>query len=128
MDIEALSHSPILSNKIPQELNLNVLCQYSILYKAYIFEKKSNCIVNYSYVLVFLRQSTCYVITSHTHQWYKINANRIHESHKLALCDDQSTDMVQVPPAELPEINAITTITRLTFLQTQDEQANNTHK
>ena len=44
------------------------------------------------------------------------------------LCDDQSTHMVPVPPAELPEINAFTTITRLTFLQTQDEQVSNTYK
>ena len=34
--------------------------------------------------------------------------------------------MVPVPPTELPEINAFTTITRLTFLQTQDEQVNDT--
>ena len=36
--------------------------------------------------------------------------------------------MVPVPPAELPEINTFTTITRLTFLQTQDEEVSNTHK
>ena len=89
--------------------------------------KKSNCIVNCSYVLIFLRQSMCYVITPHTHQWYKINANKIFESHKLALCDDHSTHMVPVPPAEPLEINAFTKITRLTFLQTQDEQVSNTH-
>ena len=43
MDIDASSHSPELCNKILQELNLNGLCQYSNLCKAYIFEK-SNCI------------------------------------------------------------------------------------
>ena len=67
----------------------------------------------------------CYVITPH--QWYKINANEILENHKLALCDDQSTNMV-VLPAEPPETNAFTTITRLPFLQAQDEQVINTCK
>ena len=36
--------------------------------------------------------------------------------------------MVPVPPVEPSEITAFTTITRLTFLQTQDEEVNNTHK
>ena len=35
--------------------------------------------------------------------------------------------MVPVTPAEQPEINTFTTITRLTFLQTQDEQVSYTH-
>ena len=34
--------------------------------------------------------------------------------------------MVPQPPAEPQEINAFTTITRLTFLQTQNEQVSNT--
>ena len=125
MEIDPLSHSPTLHNKILQELNLSGLCQYSNSHKVYIFEK-SNCIVNCSYVPIFLSQSTCYVITPNTHHWYKINANEILESHTLALCDDHSTHKVPVPPAELPEINAFTTITRPTFLQTQDEQVINT--
>ena len=62
------------------------------------------------------------------HQWYKINVNEIVESHTLALCDDQSTHMVPLPPAKLPEINTFAAITRLTFLQTQDEPVNNSHK
>ena len=62
----ALSHSLNVHNKILQELNLNGLCQYSNSYKAYILEK-SNHIVTCTYVLVFLRQSTYYVITPHTH-------------------------------------------------------------
>ena len=65
MDIDALSHSLQLCNKILQELNLNGLCQYSKSHKAYIFEK-SNCIVNCSRMLIFLRQSTCYVVTPHS--------------------------------------------------------------
>ena len=110
-----------LHNKILQELNLNGLYQHSNSCKVYIF-KKSICIVNCSYVLIFLRLSTYYVIMPHTNQWYKINGNEILENHKLVLCDDQWTHMVPVPPAELPEINAFTTSTRLTFLQTQDKQ------
>ena len=35
--------------------------------------------------------------------------------------------MIPIPAAEPPEINAFTTITRLTFLQTQNEQISNTH-
>ena len=58
----------------------------------------------------------------------KINANEILESHKLGLCKDHSTHMVPIPPAEPPESNAFTTIVRLTFLQSQDEQVSNTCK
>ena len=42
------------------------------------------------------------------------------------LCDDHLTHLVPVP-CELPESNAFTTITTLTFLQTQDEHVSNTH-
>ena len=69
----------------------------------------------------------CYVIMPHTHQWDKITVNKILKNHKLVLCDDQLTHMVPVPPAELPEINAFTTSTRLTVLQAQDKQVSNTH-
>ena len=116
---------PTQHNKILQELNLNGLCQYSNSHQAYIF-KNSNGIVNCSYILVFLMQSTCYVIAPNTYQWYRFNTNEILESHKLGLCNDQLTNMVPIPPAETPEINAFTTITRLTFLQTQNEQVSNT--
>ena len=66
---------------------------------------KNQITVNYSCILIFLRQSTCYVITPNTHQWYKINANKIFDSYKLAPCDDHSTHMIPIPPAEPPEIN-----------------------
>ena len=111
--ITNLSHSPGLCNNVLQELNLNGLCQYSKSHKAYIFEK-SNHIVNSSHLLIFLRQSMCYVLTQNTHQWYKINANEILRNHKLVPCDDQSAHMVLLPPVELPEI------ARLTLLQVQD--------
>ena len=114
MDINALSYSPKLHNKILQGLNLHGLCQYSKSHKAYIFEK-SNRVVNFSYVLIFLRQSMCYVITSHTHHDTKLMCMK-YLSHKLLLCDDQSAHMPPLPPPELPEINAFTTITRLTLL------------
>ena len=64
----------------------------------------------------------CYVITPYTHQQYKINANEILKNCKLALCDDHSAHVVSLPPAEPPEINAFTTITKLTLLQEQDGQ------
>ena len=115
MDIDALSHSPELHNKILQELYIKGLCQYINLCKAYILEK-SNCKVNCSYVLIFLRQSTCYVITPHTHQWFKINANEILKNHKLAICDDQLAHIIPLPPAELPEINTFTTIIKINII------------
>ena len=37
MDIDDLSHFPILHNKILEELNLNGLCQYSNLHQVYIY-------------------------------------------------------------------------------------------
>ena len=73
-------------------------------------------------MLIFVRQSSCYVITPHTHHWYKINANEILKNHKLALCEHQSPHMVLLPPAELPEINASMIITTLTLLQAQNGQ------
>ena len=56
----------------------------------------------------------CYVIKPQTHKWYKINANGILKNYKLALCDDQSAQMV--PPAELPAINAFMTIVLLNII------------
>ena len=70
----------------------------------------------------FLRQSMCYVIIPHTLHRYKINANGILKNHKLALCDDQLAHMVPLQLAELPEINAFMTITKLTLLQAQNGQ------
>ena len=62
------------------------------------------------------------------HKWYKINASKIIENNKWALCNDQVTHMVPIPPTEPPEINAFTTIAKLTFLQTQNVQISNTDK
>ena len=44
------------------------------------------------------------------------------------LCDDDSAHMVPLPPAELQEINAFTTITRLTLLQAQHGQVSDNCK
>ena len=52
MDIDALSHSPTLCNKILQELNLNGLCLSKNTHQAYFF-KHSNKMVNCSCILVF---------------------------------------------------------------------------
>ena len=79
-------------------------------------------------MLIFLRQSTCHVITPQTNQWYKINAYTILENHKLALHDKQSTQVVPLSPAELPEINAFTPITTLTLLQTLVGQISDNNK
>ena len=67
MNIDTLSHSPTEQNKILQELNLHGLCKYSSIQQAYLY-KNSNKIVKFSYILVFLKQSTCYAITPDTHQ------------------------------------------------------------
>ena len=56
INIDTLSHTPTLHNKILQELNLNGLCQYNNTHQAYLVEN-SNKIVNSSYNLVFLKQS-----------------------------------------------------------------------
>ena len=73
MNIDVLSHSPTLQNKILQELNLRSLCKYKNTHQACLYEN-SNKIVNCSYSLMFLKQSTCYAITLDTNQWYRINA------------------------------------------------------
>ena len=93
MGIKTMSQTPEIHNKILQELNQNGLCQYSKSHKAYIFEQ-SNQSVNCSHVFMFLKMATCYVITPHTHQWYKINTNEILQDHKLAFCDDKVVHMV----------------------------------
>ena len=72
MDIDALLHSPALCNQILQALNLNDLYKYDNLHKAYLFENPKKP-VNWSYILVFLKQSACYAIIPGMYQWYRIN-------------------------------------------------------
>ena len=38
------------------------------------------------------------------------------ESHNIAICNDRTVDMVQLPPAEPPEENVIETCARLTTI------------
>ena len=61
-DIDALSHSTTLWNKILKSLNHNGWCKSDNLCKEYLFENP-NKPVNCSYILVFLKQSECYTIT-----------------------------------------------------------------
>ena len=126
MDIDMLSHSPTLCNKFLQELNLNGMCLYNNTDQAYLF-KHSNKIVNCSYILVFLKQSTCYTITPDTHQWYRINTDEITNTHKIALFNDLKVHTVPLPPAEPLEGNAFETSVRLTFSEAQKEHVSNTH-
>ena len=85
--------------------------------QAYLYEN-SNKIFNCSYILVFLKQSTCYTRTPDTHQWYRINPNEITDNHKIELCNDLTVHMVSIPSAEPWEVNAVETIARLTLSQT----------
>ena len=58
MDIDTLSHSDALCNKILQSLNLNGLCKYDSLHKAYTFEQ-SSIPVNCSHIFIFLKTLAC---------------------------------------------------------------------
>ena len=123
MDIDTLSHSTTLCNKIIQSLNLNGLCKYDNLHKAYSFEY-SNKPVNCSFILVFLKQSACYTITLGTHQWYRINTNEITDKHNIALCNDPTINMVPLPTTETSESNAFETIMRLALSQNLRDLSN----
>ena len=93
MAIDTLSRTLELSNKILQKLNQNGLCHYKKSCKAYIFEQSKQPI-NSSHVLMFLNTATHYVITPHTHQWYRINTTEILQDHELVLCDDEVAHMI----------------------------------
>ena len=114
MDIDALSHSPTLCHKMLQELNLNGLYLYNSTHQAYLFEH-SNKIGNYSYILVFLKQSACYTIKPDTHQWNRINTNEITNTHKIALCNGPTVHMMPLPSAEPLEVYTFKTIAKLHF-------------
>ena len=49
------------------------------------------------------------------------------KTNKLALWNDPAIHIVPIPPIELSQVNAFEIIAKLTFLQTQNEQINNTH-
>ena len=105
-----------------QSLNLYGLCKYDNSHQAYLFEhskKPLNC----SYILVFLKQSTCYTVTPDTHQWYRTNTNEITDSHNITVCCNGTTlNMALLPTAEPFESNASETIVRLILSQDQRSQ------
>ena len=47
--------------------------------------------------------------------------------HKIALCNDPTVYMVQLPPAEPLEVNTFETIKKLTFSEIQKEHVSNAH-
>ena len=122
--IDTLSHSTTLQNKILQELNFHGLCKYSSTQQVF-FMKFKNKIVNCSYILVFLKQSTWYIIIPDALQWCRVNVNEVTDNHKTALCSDptvhmvpSSQTMVPLSQAEPLEVNAVKTIERLTHSHT----------
>ena len=121
-----MSHSTTICNKVLQAMSLNGLCKYDISRQAYLFEH-SNKPVNCSHILVFLKQSACYTVNLNTHQWYRINTNEITNNHAIAICNDNSINIVPLPPAEPSEFNTFGTITRLLLSQNQAELPNVTH-
>ena len=123
MDMDTLSHSTTLHNKILQSLNLSGLYKYDNSCQAYLFEYSNNP-VNCSYILVFLRQSACYTITPDTSQWYRINTNEITDNYNLAMCNATTIKMVLIPTAEPSKSNAFETIMRLTCSQNQRDPPN----
>ena len=52
-DIDKLSHSTTINNKVLQAMNLHGLCKYDNLHQVFLFEHSSKP-VNYSHILVFL--------------------------------------------------------------------------
>ena len=110
MYINTLSHSPTVENKILQELNLHGLCKYNST-QAYLYEN-SNKIVNCAYTVLFLKQSTCYAITTGTHQWYRVNNDEITDNHKIALCNDPAVHMVPLSSAAPSEVHAVEIVQR----------------
>ena len=87
MDIDKLSHSTTLCNKMLQSLNLNGWCKYDNSHQTYLYEH-SNKPVNYSYILIFLKQSACYTLTPDTCQLYRTSTNKITDNHNIAICND----------------------------------------
>ena len=100
--------------------------RHDMLHQAYVYEN-SNKIINCSYILVFLKQSTCYTTTPDKHQWYRINANEITDNHKIALCNDPTVHMVPLPSVEPSEVNTVETIARLTLSQIHKNHANDAY-
>ena len=114
------------TQKVLQPMNLNGLWKFDTPQQAYLFEY-SNKPVNCSHILVFLKQSACYTVDPDTCQWYRINANEITNNYTIAICNEDSINMVPLPPAEPSEFNAFGTIARLSLSQNQMDLCNNIH-
>ena len=129
LDIDILSHSNTLYNQIMGFLNQTGLCKYDSLCRAYVFVQ-SAIPANCSYILIFLKHLACYTINPYTHQWYRIDSHEIKESHNVTICNDKTVNMVQLPPAEPPEANAMESFARLTAINsntTVDQISNKTN-
>ena len=84
---------PALCNKILQALNLQQWCASMTIYIRHTYLKTETNQLTALVILVFLKQSTCYAITPDTHQWYRINTNKITDNHNIALCNDSVISM-----------------------------------
>ena len=112
-----------------KSLHQKGLCTYNSLHKAYIFEQ-STIPFNCSHISIFLKHLACYTVNLDTHQWYRINSHEIIKNHNIAICKNKTVNMVQLPPAEPPNVNAIKTFGRLTARNGNtniDQASNNTH-
>ena len=109
MNIDMLSHSTMLHNKILQSLNFNGLCKYAI----YVRHTYLNTQTNQSTALT----SAYYTVTPDTHQWYSVNTNKIADNHNITLCNDPAINMVPLPTAEPSEFNAFKTIVKTNTLR-----------
>ena len=85
-----------------------------------------NIPVNCFYILVVLKQSTCYTVTQDIHQWYGINTNKIIANHTIATCNDSTINIVLLPPDDPSEFNAFETIVRLSLSQNQRDLPSDT--
>ena len=125
-DIDKQSHPTTIHNRILQVMNQNGLCKYDTSQQAYLFEHSSKP-VNCSNILVFLKQSAWYTVNSETHQWYRINTNKISNNHTFAICNENSINMVPLPPAGPSEFNGFGTVARLSPTQNERDPLTNTH-
>ena len=60
-----------------------------------------------------------YTINLDTHQWYEINTHGIMYSHNITICNEKTVYLVQLPPAEPNEANAIETFAKLSITNSQ---------
>ena len=86
--------------------------------------------VNCPHILIFLKHSACHTKNPDTHQWYRINSWEIKKNHNVAIFNDKTVNMVQLPPAGPQKANAIETFARLTTINSNthvDQISNNSN-